>query len=151
MNTTRPTKSGLVKTSLGKPSGTKPEVGKRVRFLTWFILNENLRRLEEFHVLETSEPEIMESLYAPFPKTSVTLYGPSQLAASFPCPGRGFPMLAHWRTRSPFSNLRGITLELYLFAIWCFRALSRICAVSFTLLARSDSSRSDVEFFHRLI
>ena len=105
----------------------------------------NFQRLEEFHVLGTSEPKIVESLYAPFPKTSVTLYGPSQLAASFPCPGRGFPMLARRRTRSPFSNLRGITSELYLCEIRCFRAISRISAVSLTLLARFDSSQSDVE------
>ena len=91
------------------------------------------------HDLGTSKLVIVASLYVPLPKTSVTLYGPSQFAASLSCPGNGGPMFVRQRTGSPFSKLRGITPLLYLLAIFHFNVASRTCDSPWTSLMRSTS------------
>ncbi|MED6199091.1 hypothetical protein PIB30_072644 [Stylosanthes scabra] len=65
---------------------------------------------------------------APFPKSEVTWYGPSQLGVSLPSPGVGGHMLFRRKTKSPTSKCLLIIPLLYLTLILCFRASSAKCA-----------------------
>lgn len=55
--------------------------------------------------------------YAPFPCTFDILNGPSQVAASFPCPGGFWTSSSLRRMRSPCCNVRGRTRLLYFHCI----------------------------------
>ena len=66
-------------------------------------------------------------------------------------PKGGASMSAHRSTRSPSPNFQGIMVELYLLAILCFKAFSKICAISLALPERSASSQRASKFIAQKI
>ena len=72
-----PLKSRLIKTFQENLGEQNPKWEKEYDNSTWFTLGVKFLRFEAFHNLETSDPDKVESLYAPFPKTLITQYGPS--------------------------------------------------------------------------
>ena len=87
-----------------------------------------------FHVRGIAPPSNVSSLYAPFPRASVTLKGPVHLGDNLFSSWYGW---AFRITRSAIWNCRGFSLELHLYSTLLFKASTLILASYLTSSSRS--------------
>ena len=87
-----------------------------------------------FQVRGIAPPTNVSSLYAPFPRATVTLKGQVHLGDNFFFNWYGW---AFRITRSATWNCRGLNLKLYLYSTLFFKASALILASSLTSSSRS--------------